>query len=61
MLQLNRKARLSACGTHRQAKDAKTCKGFLESPLRAYRKELAEPIRCNGMTQLVFAFLAILA
>jgi hypothetical protein len=39
-LPFSRKARLSACGTHRQAKDAKACKGFLEGPgssLRSWR------------------------
>ena len=56
--QVPRDAEPERCSSH--TKGAKTCKGFLESPL-GIGKLLAEPVRCNGMTQLVFAFLAILA
>jgi hypothetical protein len=43
------------------AKDAKTCKGFLEGPSGQIGNLLAKPIRHNRRSRLVFAFLAILA
>ena len=50
------------CSSHaKHAKDAKTCKGFLESPSGRIGNILAEAIQYNGRSRLVFAFLAILA
>ena len=61
-MEIVRLAQTKRCSSHaKNAKDAKTCKGFLESPSGRIGNILAEPIRYNGMTQLVFAFLAILA
>jgi hypothetical protein len=45
----------------KHARDAKTCKGFLESPSGRSGNILAETIYYNGTSRLVLALLAILA